>query len=140
VTYRRTKILTCHRLSSTEPRATPSTSVTVTPRSHFEFSQSTRNRAHNVGPGKSGEDCNTSFLPYRHPDLITLYESQLRKLGQCPLEYVLGGQFPCFRWEQSPVTVNLRGLLVYIIVYYTEIVPDTRLPSRRPVHLPSGPL
>jgi len=61
VTYRRTKILTYHLLSSTEPRATPSTSHTVTPRSHFELSQSTRNRAHNVRPCTNGEVCPTSL-------------------------------------------------------------------------------
>jgi len=61
VTYRHTKILTYRRLSSTGSRATPSTSVTVTPRSEFEPRHSTRNRAHKVASCTCGENCPTSL-------------------------------------------------------------------------------
>jgi isopentenyldiphosphate isomerase len=44
------------------------------------------------------------------------------------------------RWERSLCAHSSLGLLVFVMVYYNELVPYTRLPSRRPVKLPSGPL
>jgi len=83
--------------STYRPIATSTTFATVTPHSHFETRQPTRNHAQIFRPyARCGGWLPHNTSPHRHPARTTLHVFQLRELRQCPLESLV--------WWQSFVT------------------------------------
>jgi len=133
-----------YRLSNTityrlQPCATPSVSVTVTPQSHFESGHSTRimSTITDLAQGMSNT-YNTYTLgtqPLHFTRVVVARNQSILFEARTLSPFSI-----ISRWEQSLCVHSSLGLLVFVIVYYNEIVPNTRLPSRRPVKLQSGPL